>query len=661
VTSIAVTPTEQPDKGSIDLALMAREGRRLPNGEIRHRCTKPELHHNGDARPSARWNPAKGVFLCDVCGDRGGWKEMMSRLGKDQSPVSHQARREEKRAARIVTTYDYVRPDDSMIFQVVRMSDKSFRQRRPDPEKPDNWIWDMSGIERIPYRLPELITALPSAPVFVTEGEKDVDNLIGLGAVATTNPGGAGKWRAEYSEYLKDRSVVILADQDATGRRHAGQVAASVSRVAASVKVIESYPGLESAEKADVSDWISTGRTLDDLYALVDRTPAWTGISDPIDAPEPDAFPLIFHTAAEIRDMTPPQVEWVVRGIAASHAITDLSAMAKVGKTTFITGMIGSITRGSSFLGSPVRQGTVVYLSEERPSVFRGPLGRAGLLDSADLHVLFRQDANMTPWPDIVTTAVEKAASVGAVLLVIDTSPAWAGLAGDTENDAGSALQAMAPLQAAAATGLAVVVVRHDRKGGGELGESGRGSSAFAGAADILLGLRRANTEGHPTRRELLGVGRFDDIPAEIVLELRDGEWLALGDAINVERAGAKSHLLDTLPGPNEPWAMETDVVKALGPPAKRSTARRALDELIAEGQVEKGERVAGKTGMAHGYRLTSDQPNVTRPDPLNTLVSDSPGSNGGDQGVSRRGLNPTVHRPTDVDPESAMEELMSE
>jgi hypothetical protein len=204
-------------------------------------------------------------------------------------------------------------------------------------------------------------------------------------------------------------------------------------------------------------------------------------------------------------------------------------------------------------------------------------------------------------------------------------------------------------------------VVRHDRKGGGELGESGRGSSAFAGAADILLSLRRANTEGHPTRRELLGVGRFDDIPAEIVLELRDGEWLALGDAINVERAEAKSHLLDTLPGPNEPWAMETYVVKALGPDAKRSTARRALDELIAEGQVEKGERVAGKTGMAHGYRLTSDQPNVTRPDPLNTLVSDSPGSNGGDQGVSLRGLNPTVHRPTDVDPESAMEELMSE
>ena len=47
----------------------------------------------------------------------------------------------------------------------------------------------------------------------------------------------------------------------------------------------------------------------------------------------------------------------------------------------------------------------------------------------------------------------------------------------------------MQPLQqAAAAEGLGVLVSQHERKSGGEVEDSGRGSSAFAGAADIEIG-----------------------------------------------------------------------------------------------------------------------------------------------------------------------------
>ena len=37
-----------------------------------------------------------------------------------------------------------------------------------------------------------------SRTVYIVEGEKDVQAVERAGGVATCNPGGAGKWRAEY-------------------------------------------------------------------------------------------------------------------------------------------------------------------------------------------------------------------------------------------------------------------------------------------------------------------------------------------------------------------------------------------------------------------------------------------------------------------------------
>src|SRR5262249_6836047 len=71
----------------------------------------------------------------------------------------------------------------------------------------------------VPYRLPELLAAPATEPVWFTEGEKDANNLAALGLIATTNPGGAKKWRPELAQYFKDKQVVyILEDNDAPGR-----------------------------------------------------------------------------------------------------------------------------------------------------------------------------------------------------------------------------------------------------------------------------------------------------------------------------------------------------------------------------------------------------------------------------------------------------------
>jgi 5S rRNA maturation endonuclease (ribonuclease M5) len=173
--------------------------------------------------------------------------------------------------AKIVATYDYRDADGTLEFQAVRFDPKDFRQRRP--KDGGGWEWKVKGSKVVPYRLPELAAANASQTVFVVEGEKDADRLSKLGLVATCNAGGAGKWKAAHSQYLADRRVVILPDNDEAGRKHADQVARSLSDLAASIKIV-ALRGLP--DKGDVSDWLDSGGTVDELMVLVEAADEWT-------------------------------------------------------------------------------------------------------------------------------------------------------------------------------------------------------------------------------------------------------------------------------------------------------------------------------------------------------------------------------------------------
>ena len=83
------------------------------------------------------------------------------------------------------------------------------------------------GVKTFPYRLPELLAAVPSHPVYICEGEKDVENLRERGLVASSNPMGAGKWHDEYSEWFRRRDCIALGDNDDSGRDHQQVVARS--------------------------------------------------------------------------------------------------------------------------------------------------------------------------------------------------------------------------------------------------------------------------------------------------------------------------------------------------------------------------------------------------------------------------------------------------
>lgn len=182
----------------------------------------------------------------------------------------------------VVKAYDYTDEAGALLFQVCRLDPKGFRQRHrvtgdtcPEHAKKasrDGWCWSTKGLRFEPYRLPHLLEAARAGRrVFVVEGEKDAENLVALGVDATTGAGGAGKWRREYAEAFRGaRDVVVLADRDEPGRKHANDVARSLEGIAPT-KVLE----LAGEGVKDASDWIKAGGVLAELEQIADAAPAW--------------------------------------------------------------------------------------------------------------------------------------------------------------------------------------------------------------------------------------------------------------------------------------------------------------------------------------------------------------------------------------------------
>lgn len=162
--------------------------------------------------------------------------------------------------------YNYTDLNGNLIYFVCRMEHptkkKEFVQGTPDH-------WGISDITPIPYNWP---TVAASDWCVVVEGEKDVETLRKIGIPATTNSGGAKKWRPEFAEYLKGKKVIILPDNDDVGREHAKIVARDLYGHAASVKVVQ----CSKLPKGDVTDYFEKEcGSWDALAAVIKDAPEY--------------------------------------------------------------------------------------------------------------------------------------------------------------------------------------------------------------------------------------------------------------------------------------------------------------------------------------------------------------------------------------------------
>ena len=194
----------------------------------------------------------------------------------------------------IENIYSYVDENGVLLFEKIRFKNKDFRQRRYIDGKT---IWGVSaGIytetypgsnnyspkerpgaksitlqeqPKILYNLPKLLNAIKNGyPVYIVEGEKDVNNMTKLGLIATTAPSGGGngnkKWLDSYSKYFKGASVVILPDNDEAGQSFAKEIKSKLKNYAHATKLIT----ISDKPKGDITDWINEGHDLNDFLDI---------------------------------------------------------------------------------------------------------------------------------------------------------------------------------------------------------------------------------------------------------------------------------------------------------------------------------------------------------------------------------------------------------
>jgi len=163
-------------------------------------------------------------------------------------------------------TYPYTDADGVVVFTKTRW--------RP-PAQPKYTIApkDAAGsLKTKPlYRLPELAPAINAGTtIYLVEGEKDADNAVAAGVVATTDylgaskPGMAQKWRPEYADQLAGGHLVVVPDRDPSGYARAQAIVAALSGRVASLTV------LEAAEGKDLTDHLQAGHTIEDLVPVAD-------------------------------------------------------------------------------------------------------------------------------------------------------------------------------------------------------------------------------------------------------------------------------------------------------------------------------------------------------------------------------------------------------
>jgi len=163
------------------------------------------------------------------------------------------------------TRYVYKDARGLLYMRVTRTSGKSFPTQHWHDGR---WVsgWPATAI---PYRLPELLAAPATEPVWICEGEKDADNVAALGLITTTNPGGASKWQPELAQWFKGKQLAyVLEDNDDAGRAHTNKIQSALAGIVPTIAVI---PFPELAEKADVSDWLENGGNKQLLLARAEQ------------------------------------------------------------------------------------------------------------------------------------------------------------------------------------------------------------------------------------------------------------------------------------------------------------------------------------------------------------------------------------------------------
>lgn len=254
------------------------------------------------------------------------------------------------------------------------------------------------------------------------------------------------------------------------------------------------------------------------------------------------------------------------------------SDAAKDGKSYLVAAMVAAIERGGTVidLAATDRPCATVWLSEESPLTLVPKFQRFGI---KHCHAYTRQ-VLQRPWALRFAMAVEKAKSIGARLIVVDTFSFWTGLVGDEANSSGAVEQAVKCVQQATTHGIAVLMLHHLSKSKDLQGINRfRNSTALGAAADGYLLMQKP---GGPTSRirSLYGNGRYDGFADGVTYEYRDGSLVRITSQIEAAVSTTGDRIAEIVKG--HPGISRTAIAKEIG--GRRSIVLGAIEAMIRAG-----------------------------------------------------------------------------
>lgn len=525
------------------------------NGEAKALCP-----FHDDKNPSLSVNLKSGAYHCHACGAKGDvfnflqaryaltFPQAVQKLAEFAgvsfaAPVAHLERKSKELPEcpfdwnNPTHTYTYFYPGGAQAFDILRCEKEGYRKairQSAGFDERGNRLKGLNGAELCLYNLhsyhdrPGLDK---SSFVVIVEGENKAEALIGLGVPATCNSGGAGKWKDDYSAYLKGKAVVILPDNDKAGKEHALQVAASVFSHAESVKIVE-LPGLP--EKGDIIDWFKMpGNDKERLQALMNDAPEWK-------PEQPTAQSVAFISVETLVKMDLPPREHILYPIIPEQGSAMLFAPRGIGKTYLGMSMAHASATGSSLFGSQAgpkyyaaKARRVLYLDGEMALVdlqkrIRGIVGENmplpgyfNILNPEMLPVDEIMPNFSTPkgqeWLDKQLEGIE--------LLVLDNLSCLCG--SGRENETESWLPVQKWILQLRRRGISVLIIHHAGKNGEQ-----RGTSAREDILDTVIRLRRPDDyvpeeDGARFVVELTkarGIAGEDAAPFEAMLTMENGK-----------------------------------------------------------------------------------------------------------------------------------------
>ena len=212
---------------------------------------------------------AVGLTLTDLMSpDRRAqsYEKFLEDRPKKETKVKPPLKIKPKSKLTLTNEYNYTDENGDLLFQKLRFVNedgrKEFRQRKPDGA--GGYMYALGDTPKVLYNLPAVLEAKKKGKtIWVVEGEKDADTLNALGDVATTMPGGAGKWLQIHTDALAGATVDIIADNDEVGRKHAVAVKKALAEVGCDVQA------WVCPREKDITDFLLAGGDTMELEVLV--------------------------------------------------------------------------------------------------------------------------------------------------------------------------------------------------------------------------------------------------------------------------------------------------------------------------------------------------------------------------------------------------------